>query len=213
MKWFLVIVCSGLFQLSFAQDWKLTKKKDSVTVYTRSIEGFETKQFKATTTINRARLHSVAAIIMDAEHTENWIADVEKGDFLAQPNDTNWISYLLLTLPWPFDNRELILDNFLSQDEKGIVTIKLSSHHDHIPLNDKYVRIIKAEGYWQLIETANGVEVEYVFVGETAGNIPQWLVNLFVVDGPITTMSNIREQCFEEPYKSANLYFLKSSNK
>ena len=55
------------------------------------------------------------------------------------------------------------------------------------------VRIRNAEGKWIFEDLKNGhIRVTYQFYGDPEGNIPSWIINLFIVDGPYDTLINLR---------------------
>ena len=74
----------------------------------------------------------------------------------------------------------------------------MKSNPTAYPEQKGMIRMIKAEGSWKVEEVAeNKIEMEYIFVGDPAGSIPTWVINMFIVDGPLTSISNLLERSKE----------------
>ncbi len=62
-------------------------------------------------------------------------------------------------------------------------------------LPKKLVPISHVAGYWQFTKVEDNItDVVYQFVSDPGGNIPDWLVNSFVVQSPYHTLENLRER-------------------
>ena len=69
---------------------------------------------------------------------------------------------------------------------------------------------MQSSAQWIIIPEKNGVlNAEYRLLVEPGGNIPAWLVNLAVVDGPFDTNLKMKEWLFKEKYQKAKVSFIK----
>lgn len=189
--WLVLLVSAvGIAQ----EEWKLAKEKNGITVYTKISEGSNLKAYKAITTLTGVKLSDVAAVIMDSENSERWVADIKHATVVKNIAEHHRLTYYLSELPWPFSNRDMVLEGIMSQNqETKEVMFALKSMHDEAKENDDVVRMKVAEGFWKLSVLKNGdIYVEHEFLADPAGNIPTWLINLFFVDGPITTLTNLK---------------------
>jgi hypothetical protein len=61
-------------------------------------------------------------------------------------------------------------------------------------LSDDYLRIEISQGSWIFKKIDdNRVEVIHQFMSDPGGNIPKWIVNMFIVSGPYKTLENLKE--------------------
>ena len=87
----------------------------------------------------------------------------------------------------------------VSRKEEDNVLVEVINAADYLPTQKKIVRIPRTEGYWLLEPVDNGTMVTYSAVGEAPG-VPTWIVNLFVFDGPLNALNNLREIVTQEKY-------------
>ena len=74
------------------------------------------------------------------------------------------------------------------------------SKPNYIPDKSGIVRIEEAKGIWKFTQKENGeTKVLYQFLGDPGGNIPSWIINIFIVDGPYKTLMNLKQ--FVKKYK------------
>ena len=192
------LIAAALISISFSpfqSDWQEAKKKDGIIIYTKKVTGYEIKMFKAITTYKNVKISKVVNIIKDADKAEDWVSDVSVGEMIKKSNEEQWLSYLLFDLPWPLEQREMTLDNNITTNTSDEVVIKLTINSE-MPLREvDAIKIENAEGYWQLNQVGADVKVVYSFVGDPNGNIPAWVINMFVVDGPLETLGKLKELC------------------
>ncbi|MBT6438267.1 MAG: hypothetical protein HOB26_10345 [Flavobacteriales bacterium] len=179
----------------FQSDWEEAKKKNGIIIYTKNITGYEIKMFKAITTYKNIKMSKVVNIIKYADKTEDWISDVSVGEMIKKTNEEQWLSYLLLDLPWPFEQREMALNHKITTNTPKEVYIEITINAEIPQKKEDAVKIENAEGSWKLIQEGTDVKVIYSFVADPNGNIPAWVINMFVVDGPIETLDKLHELC------------------
>jgi hypothetical protein len=64
---------------------------------------------------------------------------------------------------------------------------------DYLPPHKNHVRIPQARGRWELVqEDADTVRARFTFLADPGGKLPVWVVNLFVVDSPYKSLSQLR---------------------
>ena len=179
----------------FQSDWEVAKKKDGIIIYTKNVTGYEIKMFKAITTYKNIKISKVVEIIKHADKAEDWISDVSVGEMIKKTNEEQWLAYLLFDLPWPFEQREMTLNYKITTNTPEEVFIKLTINAEMPQKKEDAIKIENAEGSWKLNQVGADVKVVYSFVAEPNGNIPAWVINMFVVDGPIETLGKLYELC------------------
>lgn len=175
--------------------WELSKSKDGVLVYTRDKAGVDIKEFMATTIID-TKMEKLVKIIGEVDKYPQWIANTKSVDIIKKVSDTEQISYTVIDVPWPLDLRDAVYqsNNVIVTDsifEQRIVVIpKVVAEKEDI------VRIKNSKGRWVFKEKSPGkIQVIYQMYADPEGNVPNWMVNLFIVDGPFETLQNLRKRC------------------
>lgn len=192
----ILLLLTGFTFFSYSQEnnWKHTKEKDGITVYTREKEGYDIKEFKAIITIENYDFEKICQVILDSDNGEKWIADVKEAKFIEKRSTESTTTYFELSLPWPFDGRDMLLDNTITKTDKEL-NLLMKSNSSRLPEQENLIRMTKAEGSWKVKKLDEGkVDIEYIFIGDPAGNIPTWVINMFIIDGPLTTISNLLER-------------------
>lgn len=179
-----------------AQDWKLAREKNGIAVFLADAEGTKIKQFKANAFVD-ASPKSIADAILDLDNNYKWLQNVEKAELVSRVSPTNFIYRQVVNVPYPFDDRLIVLQCTQNSQPGGKIRIDLKDKNDALPLDNLYVRMPFVRGYWLLTPKNTGTDVEYCFVADPGGSIPAWLINQFIVDGPINTLTALRENLLQ----------------
>lgn len=203
----LLFITLSSFQNTY--NWQLKKFENDISIYTRTPENSKYKELKAVYQI-KTSLSSIIAVLNDFESFPKWVYRCEKSMALKKDSDNHIIRYQTVVAPWPVDNRDMILEVNSFQDKKTkIVYQKVNSIPDYIPLVKGHVRVREFRALWTLIPLKNGfVEVNYELLVNPGGNIPAWLVNLALVDGPFDTSVKMREMLMNEKYQKTTYSFI-----
>ena len=203
----LLFITLSSFQNTY--NWQLKKIENDISIYTRTPENSKYKELKAVYQI-KTSLSSIIALLNDFESFPKWVYRCEKSMALKKDSDNHIIRYQTVVAPWPVDNRDMILEVNSFQDKKTkIVYQKVNSIPDYIPLVKGHVRVREFRALWTLIPLKNGfVEVNYELLVNPGGNIPAWLVNLALVDGPFDTSVKMREMLMNEKYQKTTYSFI-----
>jgi ribosome-associated toxin RatA of RatAB toxin-antitoxin module len=172
--------------------WKLEKNKSGIQVYTRKTEGSSIKEFKARTII-KTKMSAMVKLIEDAEKYPDWQANITTAKTLKIVNSTTKYIHYSTDVPWPIDDRDIVVKCTKSVSDKGKTTFTLVSTPTYMKKVKGYIRIEKAKGTWKFIPRENGyIEIVYQSYGDPGGNLPDWVINMFIVDGPFKTLMNIK---------------------
>jgi hypothetical protein len=191
LKIFLFFIFSSL--VFYGQSaWKLRKNLNGISVYTRKPANSDFAEFRASTVVD-ANVEKILKIILNSSMDSQWVDRVKYSKIISKNKNTH-ISYEQTELPIGFKNRDIVLQNTLIRKKNGSVLIKMEAVPDKYPHQDKFVRIRNAYGYWLLQpKDANRTYVTYQFFSDPQAGFPSWIVNLFIVDGPINTLSNLKK--------------------
>lgn len=198
---FCLFLASGIYaqdaELLSAEGWELKKEKYGIEIYSKSLEDYKVKAFKASGLIEQD-ISSVYNALMDIESYSEWYPNCERGGVLEEEGQVQ-VRQIVFDLPWPFDPRRAI-NKIVSRKEGPSIWLEIISAADYLPAQKKIVTIPRAEGYWLLEPVEGGTMLTYCAVGEAPG-VPTWIVNLFIFDSPVEAINNLRQVVTEEKYQ------------
>jgi hypothetical protein len=182
--------------------WKLAKDSDGIQVYIRRMEDTGYRQLKAEAFLDR-NLEGCVRLIRDAKAGTEWIHRMIVFEDLGAVNDTTWYTYGEITIPWPFQNKDLISRNTLSRNRStGAVDITLESMPTHLPEKEGIKRIRQSEGKWRFEpQSSQKTKVIYTVYAEQDDFLPDWLVSRVVVASIHKTISQMQVQVSKVPLK------------
>ena len=173
-------------------EWIPKKNKNGITIHTREDEESGNMAFKATA-ILETRVDILLSVFNNVEGYSKWMADTKVSKTLKRMSDTESYIYLEANVPWPLENRDMPLYQKILKTNDG-VKISLIGKPDYIPQKKGITRIENAIGSWEFIPLPNNkVKVTYNFLADPGLNLPNWIINMFIVDGPYKTILNLEE--------------------
>ena len=194
--YFIKIMLVSVLFLSSAEnrDWKLRKRDDDITVYTRKVEGSSFDEFKALAVIPAGSFDQVLSIILDVNYTTSLVPDCTESRILFQRDKYYNIHYFRIRAPWPIKDRDGIFKSETSITNNGkLVHIAISPLGNYLEEKKDLVRMYRGDGYWEIEELPDkSVKITYQFHGDPGGNIPGWLANSVIVSNPFNTMKNLK---------------------
>lgn len=191
--------------LAFCQDsdWKLEKNKEGVAIYTRKTDKSAIREYKVLTTVD-TDLKTFIKVITNTNDFNKWMENLETATTLEKVNEQEFYNYFTADLPWPLDDRDMIVNLKYDVDyDKGECIAISKTAPDYIKRKKGYERLCKGKGKWVLKQVGNQVQVMYTFAGDPGLPLPAWIINMFLVDGPFKTFVNLREFVKE---KQAGIY-------
>ncbi|BDS14802.1 START domain-containing protein [Aureispira anguillae] len=190
----LFFIVSSLSNSIFAQEWSLAKEKNGVKVYTRKIEGWGIKEYKAEMTV-KSSFWDVVKTLKDVRSRSEWLHNtIEIREIGASEKDLVTI-YTKVDAPWPVADRDNITRFAFSYPSANRAHIKMTilKSHEKAPIYSGVVRVERLQGHWIIQDKGNGyVSVVQQCVAEPGGSLPDWVVNSAVVDTPLQSMSNLK---------------------
>jgi ribosome-associated toxin RatA of RatAB toxin-antitoxin module len=198
-----------LTQIAVAQnDWELRKDDDGIKVFTRKVPGSEILEYKAES-VMEGKLSEFVAVVKDVESYDELLGHA-KNIQLIESNDTFHIHYLVTDLPWPVTDRDAVYSSTYRQNyDTKIVRVDIKLEQGYIEEKEEYVRMKSVKGYWLFCPLDyRHVEVIQQIHAEPGGSIPDWLINSFLVDTPLSDFKSLRERVKLEKYKGRKFDFL-----
>lgn len=205
----LFLVLIGYSGIAQEDEWKFKREKDDIKVYIKENSNSNINDVKATTTY-KSSLASLIAVSMDVATYNDWVYSSKEAKVLESISESEVIYYTESEAPWPFQNRDVVLHSKVTQDpETKVVTIHSQTIEDYYPEKEGIVRVPRLIATWILTPMPNGdVDALYYVSTDPGGNVPAWLINMFIDKGPIESFNGLRKRALQEPYKSAQLAYI-----
>jgi hypothetical protein len=200
---FLVLTVLLSSKISWADEWKLEKQKNNVSIYSKkSDSGYKEILVK---TIVEANPHALVALLDDVAFSPQWIHNCIEVKILDEVSPTERLINSFFTAPWPVKNRDMV---FYSKTTfiNNIVKIEISDRGDTTPLHSKYVRMQNMYGIWEANALENGrSEITYTGSGNPGGNLPTFLANKELVSSMFKTFQNLTNVILLDAYQPVEM--------
>jgi len=196
----LFIISIGLFFLTgftgdaSLSDWLLRKDKEGIKIYTRAVSNTNVKEVKTVLIINSS-ISKITDAIIDVENYSNWMKNILNPKILDKVNENEYYLYYEMEAPWPTDNRDIINHTVISHNPvNNTTTISATAIPDYIKEKEDVVRITLSEGSWELKQLSeNKVEITHSLLASPGGSVPEWIINMFIVNHPFDTHRNLKK--------------------
>ena len=190
-------------------DWKLKTDKDGINIFTRTFPDSKFKAIKVEVELD-ATLSQMVAVVLDVNTGAQWVYSTKSSVLLKQVSPSELYYYSEVSIPWPAANRDFIAELRAVQDSHSrVVTIYGPVFPDYMPVKKDIVRVRRSEGKWVISPVAKGkIKVEYTLRVDPGGDLPAWLVNMFVTKGPYESFKKLKEQLQKPEYVNAKLPFI-----
>ena len=175
-----------------AQHWQLAKEKAGVRVETASIGGSPFLAFRAETVIDATK-EAVLVALNDHESYTEWYFNCKATDLIERHEDESALVRVTINAPFPLADRDAV--NWVTVERKPAGTlVSLQSQPGRVDEVKGVVRMQVASGGWWLQNEGNATRVIHFYHADPKAKAPAWLVNRFVVDGPVRTLSKLRRK-------------------
>jgi uncharacterized membrane protein len=193
--YFLTLIMMVLpFTVLSQDDWDLARNKNDIKIYTRSIENSKLKHHKGVAIID-APFEQVYQAMINVEEATDWVYNCLESRILQKHNDSVLVYYSTYKAPWPTKNRDLVTKlTYYIEDKTGNGVLIYETAEGYIDLDNKFVRITEYYDITTIVPIGDN-QVKIIMEGYTdpGGNIPSWIVNMFIADGPYESMIGLKK--------------------
>ena len=189
--------------------WELKEEKNGIRVYSRENELSDFNEFRATTQVSQP-IEAFIAVLKDIQAIPEWMFSVKFSRLLETQGDTVQVYYTEAKAPFPFKNRDGIYYNcFRWEETTRTLTVDIELRPDYLDPEEGLVRISRGSGFWLAKEIGPGnLELIFQMQLDPGGNIPAWLANMFVVDTPMHTLTELKRLMSDNRYHGKKYPFL-----
>ncbi len=177
-------------------NWHLLKEEDSIKVFVKDNPGGYMSV--------RMELHIYGSLkslqqrLQDVDGYTNWVYRCASATQISTPDDSSLIYRIVTDFPFPFKDRELTVRSVQKTDTNGIYYSR-SSAVQTTDKDSQYAVIHHFESLWKVTPiTPENLSIVYEVTTEPGGEIPAWLYNMAVDQGPLHTMKKLRELVEQE---------------
>ena len=157
-------------------EWVLAQDEDRIQLYTRPIGDSPFLEVKAIAQIN-APITQVATAMGNGEGCEEWRAMCKSSEILSTLSDTEQLVYLVLDMPWPISDRDMVIHSTAAIDVEAMnVKVQLESASSEHPEED-YVRAITNGRYEIQALGEEQVELTYIMHTDLGGDLSPAVIN------------------------------------
>ena len=196
----------NIFIISAQENWKLKKNVDGIEIYTS--ESTKYNSFKGRIILDNS-IYSFVAFLKDMDEYVNWGYKTKEVSLLKRSGDTLQIYHVITQVPFPYKNRDGIYQNkFRWISESNTLFVDIETLDDYLPIDNKFARV-KGNGFWKVVVLPSGkLDITFQMQIDPGGNIPAWLVNMFIDTTPYHTLVNLRKFLKKEKYQNKTFNFL-----
>jgi len=194
---FLLLCCSLLTltaQPAKKKDWALVKEAGKTTVYTRANKASKIKEVRIKTKMDVDFDHFIQ-VLGDVSQYDQWVYKSRNPKLLDQVGENEMYYFIESDFPFPLTDRDMVIHSQQWLDPiSKTYTSKSVAKPAYLPKHKKMVRIPMLEAYWKIWpRPEGGIEIDYRALADPGGNLPAWLVNMAITQGPIKTMRNLEQ--------------------
>jgi hypothetical protein len=186
-----VVLAVPATALTAEAEWTLERDEENIQLYTRSVPDSPFLEVKATTLIN-ASIEKVAQTFGYGDGCSEWQAMCKSSEVLSTVSETERYVYLVLDLPWPLADRDMVIHSSGQIDrEAGTVTVHLKSDSSKHPLQD-YLRA-ESHGQYQ-IKGFSDEQVEFTYIMRTdlGGDVSPDIINPRLAESMHSDVASLR---------------------
>jgi len=194
-----VLILSLQAQEAGGQDrWELQKQEDGISIYTSHQEDSRILSYRIEALI-RGDLRRVHRQVLDFQGNKEYLERVKKIEVLEKDPGQRVLVYMLFDLPWPFRDRDFInrMDLKVGRDT---ISMRSSPATGFVEPTEGVVRMREFSEQWLLVRQGKGkTHLSLRGYADPGGKFPAWVVNLFVVQEPLSLVRGIKKQVERDP--------------
>jgi len=173
---FFVLLAGG--NLMATESWKEVKSESGITIYERWVkitDDLTVKERKGEMTV-RGSMNSVINLLSDPSKVKIWMENVSDAYMVKKESDKDWASYTFFSLPWPFENRDLVSVTHLNYTDPSYATIEMISNENAMPLKKNVKRLINCKATWKITDLGHGrIFISLSTISRTSPEFPRFI--------------------------------------
>jgi hypothetical protein len=195
---FLLLVVIPLNNFAVESEWELRKNKNGIKIYTKEREDTHIYMYKVVTSF-AASPEKIYRQVVDFRENLKYMELVDSLKSLDHRKDKRYRNYMHFDMPWPVNNREMIMEMKVQFSQNGIY-LESNNVEGVLQNNEGTIPIKDFREKWKIEEDMNGNKSKITVTGwvNPGGAIPVWVVNLFSARTPYRFISGIIQELRKE---------------
>ncbi|OYU55448.1 MAG: lipid-binding protein [Chitinophagaceae bacterium BSSC1] len=206
----ILFTCFLCYSLEAQTEWNLKKDKEGIAVYTAKLEDSKFKSIRVVCEFH-ASLSQLVAVLMQPSLQPEWVLATKEANLVKQISSARIYYYAEAALPWPMNNRDMVIDLSMSQHPiTKLLTIRANTIDNILPIKEGKQRVPLSQAIW-LVQPLpdNKISIDYQIKIDPGGGIPPWMVNLFIGKAPFESFKNLSKLLSDKRFKGQHFDFLK----
>tara|TARA_R110002049_G_scaffold67767_7_gene175864 strand:- start:677 stop:1303 length:627 start_codon:yes stop_codon:yes gene_type:complete len=185
------VLCLPCFSWATDEPWALQQDEGDIQIFTRPVSDSPFLEVKATALI-KAPIEHVAAVMGDGQRCSEWRARCKSSEVLGTPSDTERTIYMVLDMPWPVEDRDMVIHSTIDIDRTArTVTVQLGPDTANHP-EQGYVRASTTGQYEIKALDEDQVFLTYIMHTDLGGDLSANLANPRVVESTYEDMKRLQ---------------------
>ncbi len=184
-----------------ANEWQLAEEGFGIKVFQKDIPSSPLDRVRAESVI-QADIQQLALIMEDIESFSMWMFACIDSKVVEQENGSNLKLYYVHETPWPYKNRDVVLDIKSSRDNQvNWLKVDMNSINSDYAPNSNLVRMESMQGSWYFKKIADNLtSVEFELYVDPAGNVPFPFVNSGNVNVVFETFKGLKRKANSQAF-------------
>jgi hypothetical protein len=187
-------------------NWDLIKEDNGIRVYSKSDPSSDFIEIKAVSEVE-STIESFVALMNDVDNFKNWMHAAKEAKLIQRTGEFRYTYYLLSDLPWPAQDRDVVLSLSIHRDPQTRAVYTKSRNVDGV-VNEKegIQRIQSVRTSWRFVPDSEN-KIKIIFHTRVLPNVklPEWLAQQIYHMGPYNTITNMRNMIRQQKYTKASV--------
>lgn len=187
-------------------DWELIKEDKGIRIYSKSDPSSDFIEIKAVSQME-STVEACVALMNDVENFKNWMHATREAKLINRSGKYRYTYYLHSGLPWPAQDRDVILNLSIHRDpETKVVYTKSRNVQGVMAEKEGIQRIQSVETSWHFVPESEH-KIKIIFHTRVLPNVklPHWLAQQIYHRGPYHTITNMKEMIHHQKYRKAKV--------
>ncbi|MEI7696186.1 MAG: START domain-containing protein [Chlorobium sp.] len=180
--------------------WEFRIEHKGIKVFSSLVTGSDIYGFKGEVELV-VSLKRLLSLFNDMQNYTRWVRHLAAMDVLEMVDATEYIVRQVISVPWPMQEREVIMRTRLEASGENGVAITMKEEPDYWPLNPAYHRIGHSTGIWVFTPDGHGaVQVTFAMHLDPGKDVPAAASNAGMFEVPFYTLNNLRTLLQDKSY-------------
>lgn len=200
-----IIILLSVTSFANSSSWQYVADYEGVKLYSMDHGENGLLPFKATR-LSKYSVDHFVKLLVDYEHKSQWAPKLKETKLHKELGDNKYIFSEFYSTPWPFYDREFLLQGNIFRKGKSVVFEGVQLEKNDLKDEEHVLANVRALVV-TLTPQGNGTFIEFEFIGDMGGVIPHFVSNIIQKKWPVRFI-----QAMEKTIESGNIRETKAYN-